>query len=80
MAECKKYKTGEVPKIGDLVWRYRSGIFPQPHVKQWGIVTGYWLSMSRNSKLPVICWAGTDRPKKALTTVLRLYARGNKNA
>jgi len=80
MAECSKYKTGEVPMIGDLVWRLRAVEPFGMDTRQYGIVSSYWLSGNRTFMLPVICWAGQGKPKKSLTGTVRLWARGNKNA
>ena len=75
------YKTGEIPDIGDLVWRWRSKEEKLNAYKQYGTVIGHWVSSSNSIQLPIICWINNPGlPRNTLAGVVRLVTRGKQDA
>ena len=78
----KPYKSGERPKMGDLVWRYYANGLSIPEetenlVKDYGVVVGFWTTKSGNVVLPVITWSRTGKTYRNLTSSIRLAARSH---
>ena len=76
----KPYKTGERPKMGDLVWRYWANGLSIPEetknvAKDYGMVVGFWTTVSGNVCLPLITWSRTGKTNRSLTSSVRLAAR-----
>jgi len=71
MIREKKYATGEVPRIGDFVYRQRRN--------QYGIVVGLWRTLGDSGMfIPIIHWAGSGfRAKKSLPYNVLLVARAD---
>ena len=80
MIKNKKYKSGEIPKFGDLVKRERINI-DYSREKCYGIVTGFFVIGKRSNtpkRFPRILWAGYGKPKKSLCVNLWLVKRNEK--
>ena len=74
----KKYKSGEVPQIGDLVMRkYANVDYPLQYC--YGIVMGTTI-LGSGVQLPVILWGGRSNPRKSLLGGVHLIGRkGSEN-
>ena len=80
MIREKKYATGEVPRIGDFVYRQRRnqyGIVVGRN--QYGIVVGLWRTLGDSGMfIPIIHWAGSGfSAKKSLPYNVLLVARAD---
>jgi len=72
----KPYKTGEIPEIGDLVWRHMESMFEDENPKKdWGVVVKLWVSSRGGWQLPIIYWARKGRAQKSLVVMVQLEAR-----
>ena len=72
----KPYKTGEIPEIGDLVWRHiASGFEDENPKKDWGVVVKLWVSSRGSWQLPIIYWARKRQAQKSLVATVQLKAR-----
>ena len=77
MIKNKKYKSGEVPKCGDLVIRHHVNI-EYPRENCYGIVTGFFVVGKRTKtpkRFPKILWAGYGNSRKTLLVNVYLVKR-----
>jgi hypothetical protein len=78
MIDSKKYKSGEVPKVGDLILRISSIEQYDFRLECYGIVTGFFIIGAGGTcpkKFPKVLWAGASRPRKSLIPNVRLVSR-----
>ena len=69
----KAYKSGERPKMGDLVWRV--ALIAGERGKDYGIVVGFKINRKRNWEYPIVYWKNKNREYMSLTTTIKLMAR-----
>ena len=69
----KAYKSGERPKMGDLVWRV--SLIAGERGKDYGIVVGFKINRKRNWEYPIVYWKNKNREYMSLTTTIKLMAR-----
>ena len=77
MIKNKNYKSGEIPKFGDLVRKNHANI-GYPRENCYGIVTGFFVigkSTNTPKRFPKILWAGFGNSRKTLLVNVYLVKR-----
>jgi len=70
----KKYKSGEIPELGDFVCRKHK----DKAYEIYGVVIGKWKSASGDLQLPIIYWSNTGKARKSLASHITLAARNRR--